>query len=171
MSERTCSDEVHKSRGGNQPELWLGVMSCPVCGAEFQPYRNNQRSCSIRCYRRLPDVMERARIENVADPVRRRRDRLRAHLKRYDMTLERYETMLAEQGDCCVICGELPDPNGIKAASRLHVDHDHVTGKVRALLCTRCNQGVGYFRDDPVLLRAMAEYIERHRKAVADDAR
>jgi hypothetical protein len=72
--------------------------------------------------------------------------------------------MLASQDGRCAICGDPPDPNGVRATSRLHVDHDHVTNQNRDLLCSRCNQGVGFFRDDPQLLRAAAEYIERHRK-------
>ena len=73
-----------------------------------------------------------------------------------------YRAMLAAQGGLCAICGEAPNPDGVRAASRLHVDHDHSTGVVRALLCTRCNQGIGYMRDRPDLLRLAAEYIERY---------
>lgn len=75
--------------------------------------------------------------------------------------------MLAEQDGRCAICGEPPDPNGVRASSRLHVDHDHTTGENRSLLCTRCNQGLGYFRDDPDLIEAAARYIRNHRKAPA----
>jgi Recombination endonuclease VII len=90
---------------------------------------------------------------------------LRTNLRRYGLTPEQLAEKVAAQGNCCAICGEPPDPSGIKAASRLHVDHDHVTGVNRDLLCVRCNQGIGYFKDDPVLFRAAAEYIERHRAA------
>lgn len=86
-----------------------------------------------------------------------------ARLKRlYGLTLVEYQTMLERQQGRCAICGDAPDPDGVKAASRLHVDHDHATGANRELLCGRCNQGVGFFRDDPQLLRSAAEYIERH---------
>jgi len=75
--------------------------------------------------------------------------------------------MLAAQQGRCAICGDPPDPDGVRAASRLHADHDHTTGMVRELLCVRCNSGVGLFRDDPALLRVAAAYIERHRAVPA----
>ena len=62
--------------------------------------------------------------------------------------------MLAAQDGLCAICGTAP---------AAHVDHDHETGAVRQLLCFHCNGGLGQFRDDPVVLRAAADYVERHR--------
>ncbi len=47
---------------------------------------------------------------------------------------------------------------------RLAIDHDHKTGQVRSLLCKKCNGVLGLVDDDPALLRAAADYIERHRK-------
>ena len=91
------------------------------------------------------------------------------NLAKRGWTVALYEQRLAEQDGKCFLCGATPDPNGIKAASKLHADHDHVTHRPRDLLCGRCNVGVGMFRDDPALLRAAAEYIERHRAAVQQE--
>jgi hypothetical protein len=55
--------------------------------------------------------------------------------------------MLEVQGGLCAVC---------KAAPAVHVDHDHVTGAVRALLCFNCNGGLGQFKDNPELLHAAA---------------
>jgi hypothetical protein len=83
---------------------------------------------------------------------------------RYGITGADYAAMVVAQDNKCIICGD-PSPTGGKLAmSRLHIDHDHVTKKVRALLCNHCNRGVGCFRDDPALLRAAAAYIDRHRE-------
>jgi len=108
-------------------------------------------------------MLARRRVSTAPDPEVVRLYNLRGAMKRYGVTLEWFKSKLAEQDGRCAVCGAVPDPNGVKAAARLHVDHDHETGVNRGLLCHRCNPGVGYFRDDPDLLRKAAEYIERHR--------
>jgi hypothetical protein len=81
------------------------------------------------------------------------------HLKRrYGITAEDADAMLAAQGGVCAICRSTP---------ALHVDHDHDSGEVRALLCFNCNGGLGQFRDDPYLLRVAAFYVEGHRQRQA----
>jgi hypothetical protein len=76
------------------------------------------------------------------------------HLRRrYGITAEEADALLEAQGGLCVIC---------KVAPAVHVDHDHATGAVRALLCFNCNGGLGQFKDDPDVLRAAAEYVEFH---------
>jgi len=76
--------------------------------------------------------------------------------RRYGLTLERHRELLASQSGRCAICGRL--------MSEPHVDHDHATGKVRELLCVRCNVGLGYFEDAGSLLRAAA-YLKKHAAA------
>lgn len=68
------------------------------------------------------------------------------------------------QGGLCAICGTPPDGNG--NASVLHVDHDHETGDLRGMLCTRCNVGLGMFRDDFNALAAASQYIYAYRPLV-----
>jgi hypothetical protein len=85
-------------------------------------------------------------------------------LKRYyGITGEDYGRMLADQRGVCAICNE-PEtavtPNGTPKV--MHVDHDHETGGVRALLCGNCNAMLGHAKDSPATLRAAADYIERH---------
>jgi hypothetical protein len=87
----------------------------------------------------------------------------KTQLARYGLTLRDYEHMLSEQDGVCKICGRPPKPDGVRAASKLHADHDHVTGRVRDLLCLNCNHMIGAAHDDPALLRAAAEYIDYHR--------
>lgn len=65
--------------------------------------------------------------------------------------------MLVEQGGACKLCF---GPN--TAGRKLAVDHDHVTGKVRSLLCTRCNILVGYVENTPELLERAVAYLAAH---------
>ena len=76
------------------------------------------------------------------------------HLRRrYGITAHEADAMLEKQCGVCAIC---------KTAPAVHVDHDHSTGAVRALLCFNCNGGLGQFRDDPNVLRAAADYVRFH---------
>ena len=76
------------------------------------------------------------------------------HLKRrYGISAAEADVMLADQAGVCAIC---------KAAPAVHVDHDHATGAVRALLCFNCNGGLGQFKDNPEALHAAAYYVAFH---------
>lgn len=81
----------------------------------------------------------------------------------FGITLADYEAMMVAQACVCAICGkpETRIDNRTKQPSRLAVDHCHSTGKVRGLLCSACNKGIGHLKDDPALLRKSAEYLER----------
>ncbi len=82
------------------------------------------------------------------------------HIKnRYGVALEEYEAMVQDADGKCPICGEAQSP----PFEVLDLDHDHITGKVRGLLCRACNLALGGARDDPRILRALADYIEHHR--------
>jgi hypothetical protein len=67
-----------------------------------------------------------------------------------------YHDMAGQQGGRCAICRQEADP--------LVVDHDHTTGKVRALLCHKCNRLLGFVNDDPAWLRAALDYLSGHRE-------
>jgi hypothetical protein len=83
--------------------------------------------------------------------------------RRYGITQEDFETMLAAQGGGCQICGKRP---GLTKAGRtyIHVDHCHTTGKVRGLLCPRCNTLVGYVEQtgSDQLFRRVREYLANY---------
>ena len=82
----------------------------------------------------------------------------------YGVTEREFQKMTALQNGLCAICNqpEKRKPTRLDGgAAPLHVDHDHATGKVRALLCGQCNLGLGHFRDDLKLLRAAIAYLER----------
>ena len=84
--------------------------------------------------------------------------------KNYGITMEQYLEMSLKQGGVCVICGQ-PESNtdGRNGKPRmLAVDHDHITGKVRGLLCSNHNTAIGLFGDDPEMLLKAATYLRHH---------
>lgn len=96
---------------------------------------------------------KKARFRNRRDRAKRRE---KALVSEFGITQEEYDGMLLAQGGGCAICGKTPEQEG----KALSVDHDHVTGRVRGLLCTPHNFGVGLFRDDPEMLRRASVYVK-----------
>lgn len=82
--------------------------------------------------------------------------------KRFGMTVDDYDAMLAGQGGKCAICGATEGwySPGAGRSKKLSVDHCHEGGQVRGLLCDLCNMGIGRFKHDPDLLRAAIGYLE-----------
>ena len=123
-------------------------VTCEFCGVQYRPKqaKAKNRYCSKEC-------------GQAARNAELRGNRA-AHLKKkYGLDEAAFNAMLAAQDDRCAIC-RLKLPGGKGA---FHVDHCHVTGRVRGLLCMLCNHGLGNFRDDPLKLRAAAAYLEaRH---------
>lgn len=90
----------------------------------------------------------------------------RLHLKKaYGMTVADYDRMVREQGGQCFICG--PNAKTYRKAKLLCVDHDHQTGRVRRLLCDRCNRLIATADEDPTILRAAALYVSEFKREVA----
>lgn len=85
----------------------------------------------------------------------RERDRKKGLLKNYGITVDEYDRMFEAQGGVCATCGK---PNKSKYGY-LSVDHDHKTGKVRGLLCHRCNAALGQVYDDVSILQKLIEYL------------
>ncbi len=77
---------------------------------------------------------------------------------RYGITPQQFEEMSDAQGGRCAICLMVPEGKTPKT-SLLHVDHNHVTGKVRGLLCDKCNRSLGCLREDPALFDAAKQYL------------
>lgn len=82
----------------------------------------------------------------------RSRDTFRERL--YGLSRDDYTVLLERQGGRCALCRE-PETGELALAA----DHDHATGAIRGLLCSRYNNGLGSFRDDPELLRSAVAYL------------
>lgn len=126
--------------------------------------RNKPKSvCKACCvdaareWRRNNPGFESRRYEREKVAVRER------HLvRKYGVTLADYDVMLTQQDGKCAIC-KVPESEQFKAV--FHVDHCHLTGRVRGLLCRGCNHILGTVKDDPAILRQAIAYLERPQAA------
>lgn len=100
-------------------------------------------------------VLESHRKYSQANSKPRRQSSLR---KNYGITLADYDAMFEAQAGCCAICGR----HQSEFKRRLAVDHNHDTGRVRALLCDSCNYGLGFFRESQDLLSQAIDYLNAH---------
>lgn len=136
---------------------------CSECGE--RPVRIQKRqlchSCNQQWYKRNnPEYRERQnalrrdwyRNQGGVDYMRDMKLR-----RNFGISLEEYRDMERAQDGRCAICHSLPGKR------LLAVDHDHETGRVRALLCANCNTALGHLKDDPDLLRKAADYLMRFR--------
>ena len=142
---------------------------CRKCGEvkmrdEFTVRRSGPRVGHLAAYCK-PCASKQASAASQNDPTIYRRVQWRSKLKRlYGITVEDYNRMLAEQGGGCAMCGAT-DPNvGSRTYKKnvrtvFDVDHCHKTGKVRGLLCTRCNRLVGLANDDPDTAMRLIKYL------------
>lgn len=97
------------------------------------------------------------------NPDRKRSDHRLYWLRAYGLTPEAYDQLLREQDGACAICGQAEtfvDPRTAETR-RLAVDHCHTTGRVRGLLCGRCNRSIGLLGDSAETLEKAAAYLRR----------
>ena len=141
LSERRCPrcDTIKPSKAFSAPS----AAYCKPCMADWARDRRKKGIASTPEYTRI------------------------VNLRRYGLTPETFADKLAAQGGRCDICGTR-EPGG----QGWHVDHDHSCcntrknscGKcLRGILCTRCNIGIGNFKDDPVVILAARNYILKYR--------
>ena len=79
----------------------------------------------------------------------------------YSITAEEYYEMLASQNNQCAICDSEEVNNSRISSGKLFIDHCHDTGKVRGLLCSKCNHAIGLLNDDVDLLRKAIDYLNK----------
>jgi hypothetical protein len=70
--------------------------------------------------------------------------------KRYGLTLEEFNSIRLSQMNVCAIC---------KKSMKLVVDHCHISGRIRGLLCSNCNTGIGLLREDTDILKSAIDYL------------
>lgn len=124
-------------------------VTCQRCGRTFVP-RQVKRNSAGFCSRECKDG-HRVESGKARDQYLRRK---------YGISAEDYDRMLAAQGGGCGICGKKPEEQ-TRYSKYLHVDHDHTTGAVRGLLCDEHNLLLGRWGDGVELLQKAIEYLTR----------
>jgi len=136
------------------PTKVCGMCRVEKVASEFSPNRSANDGLQGRC---KPCASKGAMEWNKAHPEQFRRNQRNSAIRRqFGLESEQYDRLLAKQGHACAICKTPP------GRLCLAVDHNHETGRVRGLLCTRCNMALGLLGEDPALLRAMTAYLRRH---------
>lgn len=95
----------------------------------------------------------------------RRLSQKNTQLKRlYGVTLEQVESIHTDQNNCCAICAKpvVVSGNSLTRADIGCVDHNHITGKVRGILCHSCNRALGLFKDSISILNSAQQYLEKY---------
>lgn len=75
---------------------------------------------------------------------------------RYNLTMDQLRQMFVSQNGCCAICNDK-----FKSRQQTHIDHNHTTGKVRQLLCRRCNTMLGFAKENISILAKAVEYLNK----------
>jgi hypothetical protein len=131
---RKDNRDRNRLRRSGTVDLDLTPRQCLGCLKDFTPWRRDQQHCSDRrCHQWTGNLKV-----------------------KYGISPGEYRKLLNVQGGACAICQRTDQ-------KRLAVDHCHETGKIRALLCQRCNLVLGQVEDDPVLLEKMGQFLIAHR--------
>jgi len=132
---------------------------CSKCGEVKSTslfYRNAAKKDGLSTACKVCDKAKAAAHYN-ADPEHRWRIEIK---RKYGLTAIQYYMMLDQQDGKCKICKGI-GPGGAGRTSRMAIDHCHQTGKVRGILCNRCNRALGLFEDNISNLTAAIEYLSR----------
>ena len=142
-----------------------GPRICKECGKGFKLTRKHKVYCSVKCNRRGQEKIgsewylkhkQTVLKRQKANPNKPRVQRKATLKKKYGLTLADYDSMFESQNGACAICG------GQQTYKLLAVDHCHITGKVRGLLCSKCNSILGYVSDNVGTLQNAIKYLRSY---------
>jgi hypothetical protein len=102
------------------------------------------------------------KIQNTPTLEQKQKQSDRYYLQSYGITRAKLDELRAEQKGCCAIC-KIPEENHPSRFGVFHLDHDHQSGVIRGLLCTKCNMALGLFNDNVELLMTAINYLKKVR--------
>lgn len=141
-----CGAEYKRLRRKNKT-FPKATKECHTCGKDISEFRSHAKWCSPSCsakgwHRNNPGKQREYLVKSL-----------------YGITNGMFLELLASQGNCCAICKTIPSMKGKQG--QWNIDHCHDTGKVRGILCSQCNIGIGQLRDSVLLLKSAIIYLEK----------
>lgn len=154
---RKMEDSVRKTA--------ISTKRCTTCDVDktidnFAKRTASKDGLRVQC-RLCASVYNRERFLDPINVAKKTERNFRNNLKKFGLTPETFEAIVVVQSNLCKICGN-PETrkNHISGKTlRLAVDHCHTTGKVRGLLCSKCNRSIGLLGDDYESVLRAAEYL------------
>ena len=125
-------------------------------------YKNNTNGCRDRIKEKAKEYDARFKVRLGPKHYSRYAENVGLKSK-YGITIREKEWMRIRQHNKCLICKTEFYESSPHATYRPHVDHCHITGKIRGLLCKKCNLGLGYYIDSISNLASAARYLYKHR--------
>ena len=139
---------------GTKPKLYMTRDGQCLCGSNGTILA---RGLCSRCYTKQRRKDGKGSKHTVSD-------HRSALLGRYGLTLDEYAAMFLAQNGVCAICGQSESRSNQYGPNSLAVDHNHETGELRGLLCSRCNVALGLFKDDENLLLSALAYLTNRKE-------
>jgi len=164
---RAAASEVARQQGADQEIIEkrkkgfskLEILECEVCGLQTRSHSmsRHKRRCGTLC------EVELCEQDHHMKGYCRHHFKLSQYAKSFGITSEEMFSVFAHSNGKCEICKTKLVPHGLAAETRKNVaciDHDHDTGKIRGILCFRCNSGLGHFSDSAELVALALEYLQ-----------
>jgi len=136
---------------------------CKICHCEYQKTRRQDPAVRAK-------DNERSRGWHRKHAAAASAAAHRSHIRRkYGITIEEFEEQAAAQDNLCAACGCLQSQRQTGRHKkgqrrRLCIDNDHATGKIRGLLCDKCNRALGLLDDNLDKVRRLAIYLSKHKE-------
>lgn len=162
-----------KGRDKSRPVV-DGKVECKRCGdwKVLEDYPKDKNSflgiysyCSECANKRARDNHKKIRAKDSEGwQEHRKKYRNRYYKNTYGITLENFEAIFQAQDCRCAIC--LCELDIDLDSKKAHLDHNHTTGKIREILCVRCNKGIGYLQEDIDIMESAISYLKKHSEEV-----
>jgi hypothetical protein len=136
---------------------YTSMTGCVSCTKEnsVKRFENGNVKEWVQKNRESVNAYNRKKYHSLSPEEKTKRNRAQ-QVSLYGLTLDQYDAMLKKQNGVCAICKK---PETRSKKNNMCIDHNHKTGKVRSLLCDKCNRGIGYFNESISLLENASIYL------------